>query len=119
MIERVIDILRHIDISLLGKSINILAFQDKIFGDNGRIYLQVKYECPCTKTGTVQEWAGRKWYLSEFMTADEIVKTAYAAFKMAVEHKVMEGFKYDGRIVFNPHTDFQDLIKIDGEVRRV
>jgi hypothetical protein len=53
------------------------------------------------------------------MTRDEVVKTAFAAFKAAVEHEVMEGFKFNGKIVFNPHVSFEALLSItDQEVSR-
>ena len=85
----------------------------------GRIFLQVCYSAPCTKTGIEDTWKGRKWYLSEFMTDDEIVKTAWCAFEAAVKHEVMEGFKVDGIVLFNPHINFEELLKVSGrEVRR-
>lgn len=86
---------------------------------DGRIFLQVIYIAPCSKIGVVQGWRGRKFYLSDHMTVDELIKTAYLAFKLAVEHEVMEGFKVDGKILFNPHVDFESLLKIsDQEVKR-
>lgn len=86
---------------------------------NGRIFLQVVYNAPCTKTGEDQQWHGAKRYLSEHMTYDEIVKTAYSAFEAAVKHEVMEGFKYKGKIVFNPHVNFEALLSITNqEIKR-
>ena len=76
----------------------------------GRLYIQCYYTTPCTVTGKDAEWRGRKWYLSDHMSDDEIVKTCYAAFKAAVEHEVMEGFKFAGERVFNPHTPFLTLM---------
>jgi hypothetical protein len=84
----------------------------------GRLYIQISYGAPCTKTGRYAEWRGGKHYLSSYMTEGEIVNKVYVAFKQAVEHEVMEGFKFDGKIVFNPHVSFRDLIKIDQEVTR-
>jgi hypothetical protein len=84
-----------------------------------RMFLQIQYTSPCTKTGKVEEWSGRKWYLSEHMTNDEVIKTAYAAFETAIRHEIMEGFKVDGKILFNPHVDFEELLKVSGkEVKR-
>lgn len=74
-----------------------------------RVYIQIKYSAPCSKTGKVDEWSSRKWYLSEHMTEDEIVKTLYAAFEMCVKHEVMEGFQYKEKQVFNPHTSYLNL----------
>jgi hypothetical protein len=53
------------------------------------------------------------------MPADEIMKTAYGAFKMAVEHEAMEAFKVDGIILFNPHINFEELLKVSHkEIKR-
>jgi hypothetical protein len=115
--NRVKSITDKLSMSLFGTTLRIIVEFDKIFG--GRIYIQIAYDAPCTKTGSLEEWKGRKWPLSEFMTDDEIVKTAYVAFKMCVEHEIMEGFKYDGKIVFNPHVNFMELLAVsDKEVRR-
>ena len=111
-------LLKRIKLSVLGLPLHIYVNRDQRHV-NGRLYLQVAYNAPCTKTGMVQTWKGRKWYLSEFMTRDEVVKTAYAAFKAAVEHEVMEGFTIDGKVLFNPHVSFEALLSItDQEVQR-
>lgn len=90
---------------------------DNTYGE--RLYLQVVYSDRCRKTGLMQEWHGRKWYLSDYMTDDEIIKTAYAACKAAVEHEIMEGFTVDGKVLFNPHVHFEALLEItDMEVSR-
>jgi hypothetical protein len=87
--------------------------------EDGRIFMQVVYSAPCTKEGSWKEWHGRKFYLSHHMTQDEIVKTAYLAFKLAVEHEIMEGFSMLGRTLFNPHVDYVELLHISPrEVKR-
>ena len=104
--------------SVFGTSFSLRVAYDKVFGS--RIFMQVAYSSPCTKTGNMENWSGRKWYLSEFMTDDEIVKTAWCAFEAAVKHEVMEGFKVDGIILFNPHVDFESLLSISAnEVKRL
>lgn len=53
------------------------------------------------------------------MTNDEIAKTAYVAFESAIKHEIMEGFKVDGIILFNPHVNFEALLGVsDQEIRR-
>jgi len=106
------DITKHITCEIFGIPVKIEAHYDRIRGDKGRVFLQSVYNAPCTKTGEDMEWKGRKYYLSDYMTDDEIVKTAYTCFKTAVEHEIMEGFKFDGVIVFNPHVDFLKLMEI-------
>ena len=86
----------------------------KKFMKNARLYLQFTYGAVDTKNPGhyVGNWKGRKWYLSSHMTEDEVIKTAYLAFKMAVEHEVMESFKINGVALFNPHVDYKELVKI-------
>jgi len=118
MIDRAKQIISRITASCFGTDFKIRVEHDKEF-ENGRIYLQVFYEAPCTHTGKIDNWNGRKWYLSKHMLDDEIVKTAYVAFESAVKHEIMEGFKVDGIILFNPHINFEELLKIsDKEVKR-
>lgn len=104
--------------NVLNTRFNMLVERDKIYKD-GRFFLQVEYEAICTHTGIPTMWKGRKWYLSEHMTDDEIVKTSWCALESAVKHECMEGFKIDGKILFNPHINYEALLSIsDREVRR-
>lgn len=115
--ERVQSLISRMSFVLFDKQFTCNANFDKINGE--RIYLQISYYAPCTHTGVDNEWYGRKWYLSEYMLDDEIVKTAYCAFKTAVEHEVMEGFKIDGIVVFNPHVSYETLMQVSHlEVKR-
>ncbi len=111
-------LLNRIDISLFDKTFKIRCEIDNKY-DAGRIFLQIVYKDKCNKTGEDQEWHGRKFYLSDHMTNDEIVKTAYSAYKAVVEHECMEGFRVDHKILFNPHVNFEELLLIsDKEVKR-
>ena len=108
----------RITLELFGKTFNIRVAQD-LKSSNGRTFIQIIYLEKCNKGGEEQEWRGRKWYLSEYMIADEIVKTVYAAFKATIEHEILEGMKVDGIILFNPHINFEELLKIShNEVKR-
>ncbi len=118
MKQRVQEIVNRLHLSVFGKNFKVLVETDKEF-ENGRIYLQVLYDAPCTITGNIEEWKGRKFYLSQYMTDDEIVQSAYVAFEADVKHEVMEGFKVDGIILCNPHINFEELLKISHkEVKR-
>jgi len=108
-----------IRLSLFGKELYLRVERDCRDRIEGRIFLQVVYESPCVETGKAEEWHGRKWYLSQFMIRDEVIKTAYAAFEAAVKHEVMEGFKYDNVVLFNPHISYLSLMGVaDEQVRR-
>lgn len=72
---------------------------------------------PCISTLGPASSAGARWTC--LSTDDEIVKTVYAAFELTVKHEIMEGFKVDGTELFNPHLNFEELIKISNrEVSR-
>jgi len=109
--RNIVSLLNRMTLNVFGIQFKVLFEKDKII-ENGRYYIQVEYDAPCTKTGLVESWKGRKWYLSEYMTDDEIVKTTWCAFEAAVKHEVMEGFKVDGKILFNPHVNFEELLGI-------
>lgn len=111
-------LLGRISCEVLGKQFRLKAYHDKIFKgvnpleEEPRIFIQVEYEAPCSKTGFNDTWKGGKHYLSDYMTDDEIVKKAWVAFEQAVKHEVMEGFKVDNLTLFNPHVNFEELLKI-------
>lgn len=117
-IDEIKDLLKRVSMTLFDTKFYVRVDSDLSFAQ-GRVFVQIVYHAPCTKTNTIEMWKGRKWYLSEHMTTDEIIKTAYAAFQAAVTHEIMEGFKVDGIILFNPHVSFEALLAIsDQEVRR-
>lgn len=114
----VCDLLQRVKFKLFDTSFFVQSFIDK--KHKTRIYIQVCYYDKCRDTSTLQKWKGRKWYLSDHMIADEIIKTAYAACKAVVEHEIMEGFTVDGKVLFNPHVSFEALLSISSqEVRRL
>jgi hypothetical protein len=107
---RIRSIVSRISFRLFGTVFNMYVVPDKKFG--GRLYIQVRYSALCTQTGKQEVWSGRKWYLSDHMLDDEVVKTCYAACRAAAEHEAMEAFKVDGVVLFNPHTSFEELLKV-------
>lgn len=110
-LKEIRELLSRIKLQCLGKEFTVRCEVDNKF-DAGRIFLQVCYNANCNKTGEEQEWHGRKFYLSDYMTDDEIVKTTYVAFESVVKHEIMEGFTVDGIVLFNPHINFEELLKI-------
>lgn len=113
------DFCSQITMNIIGTDFTLRVEHDIEYGRGGRIFLQVVYYSPCTKTGELKEWHGRKWYLSRHMLPDEIIKTAYCAFEAAVKHEIMEGFKVSGVVLFNPHVDYRELLKVSHkEVKR-
>lgn len=84
--------------------------------DDNRPYLQV---CATTEDNTSpgdkMSWKSRKWFLSKHMTDSEVVQTAFKAVLTAVEHETRECFLYNGRHVFGPHFDINDLWELAGQ----
>lgn len=100
----------QLNMNCLGIPFTLKISRDDKFGD--RIYLQIIYTSVCSKSKKLETYKGRKFYLSVHMTADEVMKTAYLAFETAVKHEILEGFQIRGTPLFNPHTPYNELIKI-------
>ena len=81
-------------------------FKVKRDNDSGRPYLQLCFNADD------QNWTGRKWFLSPFMTRSEIVQTALKAVLTAVEHEAREHFLYKGRPIFGPHISVEKLWEV-------
>jgi hypothetical protein len=79
---------------------------------HGRIYLQLVYISPCANTGVEGVWKTDKKYLSNHMTSDEVVKKVYVLFEQGVKHEIMEGFKVNNITLFNPHINYEELLKV-------
>lgn len=123
-ITKVRELLSRVTLSCLdNNTFQIHVENDKKFdyssqGDP-RVYIKITCMAENTLTGVQELQHGRKWYLSEHMTDDEIIKGAFGAFERFVAHEVKEGFKVDGKRIYNPHTDFEELLKIcEKEVKR-
>jgi hypothetical protein len=117
-IDHLLKLMKRIRIEILNTPFVLDLATDKTYGD--RLYIQGSYRARCNKDFTVVDnWKTRKYYLSEHMTDDEIVKTCYVCFEQAMKHEIMECFKVDGKSLFNPHINFEELLKIsDKEVSR-
>ncbi len=119
VLNNVLEICNRINCSVFKQKFDIRCERDNLNPVNGRIFLQITYKADCNKGGVLKDWHGRKWYLSTHMTEDEIIKTLFIAFKSVVEHEILEGFKVDEKILFNPHTSYLELLAIsDREVSR-
>lgn len=90
-----------------------IKFNDWVFVvgfDGSQLYLQVQADEPCSETGEMHRWHGRKWRLSKHMTDSEVIQTAFLAVMTAVEHETREQFTYRGHAVYSPHYDVQKLV---------
>lgn len=71
---------------------------------------------PDRDTGVTNIGYGRWWLLQTGVTVSGVVKTAYAACKMILDHELMESFKYDGKRIFDPHHSVQALASLQKKV---
>jgi hypothetical protein len=79
----------------------------------GGAFIQYAKETPCSQTGQRTTQRGRKWYISRFMTEDEIFRTCLLAVRVFEEHEVYERFRVDGRRYLGPHPEGQ---RVEGEI---
>ena len=94
------------------KDITYLDWKFAIGESNGRLYLQVNFWAPDADTGLRTIQKGRKWFLSEFMVRQEIVRTVYKAIEAAVQHEMDENFKLCGKCIYGPHIDPYALLTV-------
>lgn len=80
-------------------------------------YLQIQFMGACNDSGSVERQYCRKWQLSYYMVASEVVRTAYKAVLAAVEHEASENFYYKNARIFNPHVDVDALVEISNSGR--
>ena len=80
----------------------------------GRIYLQYRFQAPDNDDEDNIDYEAhcRKWMLSQHMTKQEVVRTAWLAYKQAVSHEADEQFKYKGVAIYGPHIDVEELVNI-------
>lgn len=80
------------------------GYNIRTFGER-EVYIQHMQTLPDCKTGKPSTQYGRKWYISQFMTDDEILRTFLLATRTFEEHEVYENFKVDGERYLNPHPE--------------
>lgn len=74
--------------------------------------ISTTFQRPDTNTGIIGRGIGRQWFVAKGTTVSGVVKTAFAAAKMILEHELMEAFFYDGARIFDPHNDVESLASI-------
>ena len=89
--------------------------------DNGHYTLQVEVseDSPLAvdiQTGKAAGWRSGKALISQWMTENEIVRTAHQLVVRAYMHEIDERFRYKGRCLFNPHLDPSKLAAHAGRI---
>jgi hypothetical protein len=73
---------------------------------------------PDTDTGLVETGKGGWHHVPFGSTESAIVKRAFVACMMILEHELREAFEYGGRRVFDPHASVEALTSISRETGR-
>lgn len=81
---------------------------DDLGGPEGYL-LRTTFQRPDRETGKIETGFGRWWHVPEDVSETGIVKTAFAAAKLILEHELMESFRYGNVRLFDPHHDVADL----------
>lgn len=66
--------------------------------------LRVNTYAACTRSGQEEWQRGRWFYVKDPLDVTEVVRTAYQALYLFELHELQEQFKFDGVIVFDPHS---------------
>jgi hypothetical protein len=111
-IKEMLEIVTNITFNYSHEQWRLILQLDKKSGN--RPYIQVIASGVDQHTGKPMDWSGRKWYLSEHMCRNEVVRTAHKAFRAAMEHEVDEMFLYKGVAIYNPHLDPDKLVEFAG-----
>lgn len=72
---------------------------------------------PERDSGTIGTGRGRDWWIPVGTTESAIVKTAFVACKMIVEHELLEAFHYLGERIFDPHNTVASLVGLQMDLR--
>lgn len=82
---------------------------DTMLGGPGGFLIRTTFQRPDRDTGRIERGFGRWWHLPKDANESAVVKAAYAAAKLILEHELMESFHYEGARLFDPHHDVEDL----------
>ena len=70
------------------------------------------FERPDTDSGVVGRGRGRDEIVWEGTTISGVVKTAWLLIELLVRHELMEGFRFNGYRIFNPHNSVYVLAEV-------
>lgn len=89
---------------------SVIAVPDRLAR---RIYIQLYVTNGVDSvTGKPTEWKSGKRFLSNFMTAQEVVGQVFDLIKAAEMHEVHEWFRYKGASIYNPHLSPDALVEV-------
>lgn len=78
-------------------------------------FISVTFSRPDTLTGVLGIGRGRRELVTFGATESNIVKTCWLLIELVVKHELMEGFRWNGKRIFNPHNSVYVLASIQGD----
>jgi len=91
---------------------------EEIFSSSGNLEpslgyrIRTNFQRPDRDTGKVERGWGRWHEVFTNPTESSIVKTAFVACKMILEHELMEAMKWKGKRPFDPHNTVEELVSL-------
>lgn len=79
-------------------------FEFTVSADGLSSYVVVRIRAirPCNNTGVLDEQYGRPWLIQGQDSDDAILNTLVLAVLTFEEHEIREGFKFDGKALYEP-----------------
>ena len=72
-------------------------------------FVNIAFQRPDTETGVWGTGRGRKEYIQIGAWFSGIVKTAGLCLELVARHEFMESLKFNGRRIYNPHKNINQL----------
>lgn len=74
--------------------------------------IRTTFQRPDRDNGKINRGYGRYWMVGTDITLSGVVKTAYAAALMILNHECQEAFKWQDKRVFDPHNSVEALASL-------
>ena len=75
--------------------------------------VRVGFNRPDTETGVTSRGYSRREFIGADASRSSIVKTAWLLLELTVRHELMEGFRWRGCRIFNPHHTVEELASLE------
>ena len=76
-------------------------------------FIKLAFERPDTETGEIGVGRGRAEFVAFGAWESGVVKTGWLLLELLVRHELMEGFRYKGCRIFNPHHSVSELMQLE------
>lgn len=96
------------DTTYPGYEFDVQLMEEGIYAVKGR------FKAPCTVNGGAPVWQYTRSWLLEYPSPGAVVGTLLKLVLTSLEHEAREMFLWKGKRVFDPHTDINALLALQG-----